>query len=250
MFRVVYGRASKFKYVTQALAKINDEGYMEVLEDGLRLWLMSPDKTSMAYVFMPSHSLDEYTVEEPVRVTFRVDEFHRIIRRAGRNDILTLEFDRETQSISTTLTDKKIGVSRTFALPIINLSGEEFRELRIQPTVKFTMESKNFKTIVQDAKVVGDTVTFEAEKELVIVKVVGEDKEYVWELRPGDPLLELQVDEPATASYSRSALDVASKPASAADTVRVEYATNYPIQISFNLPGGEKMVIYVAPVLE
>lgn len=250
MFRLVYSRASKFKYVTQALSKINDEGYLELLEDGVRLWLMSPDKTLMAVVAMPSHSLDEYNVVELARITIRVDELHRIARRAGRNDILTLEFDNETQSILVTLTDRKIGVSRTFTLPVVNLAGEELRELRLQPTAKFTMEARDFKIIVQDAKIIGDTITFEAEEDLVRVKVIGEDKEYTWELKPGDPLLELHVDEPATSSYSRSSLEIASKPAGAADTVRVEYSTNYPLQVSFNLPGGEKMVVYVAPVLE
>jgi proliferating cell nuclear antigen len=251
VFRVVYGRASSFKYITQALSKVNDEGYMELLEDGLRLWLMSPDKTSMAVVLLSSHSLDEYTVDEPgTRMTIRVDELHRIARRAGRNDILTLELDPEAQSILVTLTDRKIGVSRTLTLPPIDMSGEEFRELRLQPTVRFTMESSDFKVLVQDAKVVGDTITLEAEDEVVRVKVSGEDREYVWELRPGDPLLELSVDEPSTSSYSRSSLEIAVNPATIADAVKLEFSTNYPLQLGFNLPGGEKMIMYIAPVLE
>jgi proliferating cell nuclear antigen len=251
VFRVVYGRASSFKYITQALSKVNDEGYMELLEDGLRLWLMSPDKTSMAVVLLSSHSLDEYTVDEPgTRMTIRVDELHRIARRAGRSDILTLELDPEAQSILVTLTDRKIGISRTFTLPSINMSGEEFRELKLQPTVRFTMESSDFKVLVQDAKVVGDTITLEAEDEVVRVKVSEEDREYVWELRPGDPLLELSVDEPSTSSYSRSSLEIAVNPATIADTVKLEFSTNYPLQLSFNLPGGEKMIMYIAPVLE
>lgn len=251
MFRVVYGKASSFKYITHALSKVNDEGYMELLEDELRLWLMSPDKTLMAVVTLASHTLDEYTVDEPgTRMTIRVDELHRIARRAGRNDILTLEFDPEAQSILATLTDRRIGVSRTFTLPPVSIGGEEFRELRLQPTARFTMESSDFKVLVRDVKVVGDTVTFEAGEDVVIVKVLEEDKEYVWELRPGDPLLELSVDEPSTSSYSRSSLEVAVDPASIADTVKLEFSTNYPLQLSFNLPGGEKMVVYIAPVLE
>ncbi len=251
MFRVVYGRATAFKYVTQALSKIGDEGYMELLEEGLRIWLMSPDKTSMAVVLLPSGSLDEYTVEEfGARITIRVDELHRIVRRAGRNDILTFEFDPRTQSIIVTLIDKKIGISRTFILPVVNMRGEEFRELRLQPTVRFTMESSDLKLLVSDARIVGDTITLEAEEDIVMIKVTGEDKEYTWELRPGDPLLELQVDEPAKSSYSRSSLEIVAKPASVADTVRLEFASNHPLQISFNLPGGEKLVMYVAPVVE
>jgi len=251
VFRVVYGRASSFKYITQALSKVNDEGYMELLEDGLRLWLMSPDKTSMAVVLLSSYSLDEYTVDEPgTRMTIRVDELHRIARRAGRNDILTLELDPEAQSILVTLSDRKIGISRTFTLPPIDMSGGEFRELKLQPTVRFTMESSDFKVLVQDAKVVGDTITLEAEDEVVRVKVSEEDRGYVWELRPGDPLLELSVDEPSTSSYSRSSLEIAVNPATIADTVKLEFSTNYPLQLSFNLPGGEKMIMYIAPVLE
>ncbi|MEM1712405.1 MAG: DNA polymerase sliding clamp [Acidilobaceae archaeon] len=250
MFRATYSRAAKFKYVTQALTKINDEGYLEVSNDGLRFWLMSPDKTSMAVVFMPAYSFEEFTVESEVKLTIRTDEFNKIVRRAAKNDNLTLEFNPVDQLIYITLTDRRTGISRQFTLTPVSLAGEEYRELKLEPKVKFTIDPKDFKLLVQDSKIIGDTITFKAETDHINVIVRSEDKEYIWTLKPGDPLLDLEVVELAESSYSRTALEVAAKPTSASTQVRVEYATNYPIQINFELPGEEKMIIYIAPVLE
>lgn len=250
MLRLVYGRASNFKYIVQALAKVSDEGYFVISKDGLKAWLMSPDKVSMAIVDVPLHSFEEYVVEEPLGVTVKIDELSRVVRRASANDSLAIELDSESESLIITLTDKKTGISRTFGLPLVSMTAEEPRELRLEPTTTLTMDSEDLKTLLQDAKIIGDTITFESKKDTIKVKVSGEAKEYVWELKPGDPLLSLEVKEPSTASYSRSSLEVAIQPAAIAESVKLEYSTNYPLQISFDLPGGEKMIIYVAPILE
>lgn len=250
MLKLVYGRASNFKYIVQALAKVSDEGYLIFSEEGLKAWLMSPDKVSMAIVDIPPHSFEEYIVEEPLGVTVKVDELSRVIRRASANDSLTIELDSESESLIITLTDKKTGISRSFNLPLVSMRAEEPREIRLEPTTRLTMDSEDLKTLLQDAKIIGDTITFESREDTLKVKVSGEAKEYEWELKPGDPLLSLEIDEPSTASYSRSSLEIAIQPATIAESIKLEYSTNYPLQISFNLPGGEKMTVYVAPILE
>jgi DNA polymerase III sliding clamp (beta) subunit (PCNA family) len=63
LFRVTYSAASKFKYITQTLAKINDEGIIGFTQEGLIAWIMSPDKTSLAILNAPTLSFDEYSVE-------------------------------------------------------------------------------------------------------------------------------------------------------------------------------------------
>ncbi|MFN4046558.1 MAG: DNA polymerase sliding clamp [Acidilobaceae archaeon] len=250
LLRLVYGKASNFKHIVQALAKVSDEGYLIFSRDGLKAWLMSPDKVSMAIVDVPPHSFEEYMVEEPLGVTVKVDELSRVVRRASANDSLTIELDSESENLIITLTDKKTGISRSFSIPLVSMKAEEPRELRLEPTTEITMDPEDLKILLQDAKIIGDTITFESKEDTLKVKVSGEAKEYEWELKPGEPLLSLEIEEPTTASYSRSSLEIATQPTTIAESVKLEYSTNYPLQISFNLPGGEKMIIYVAPILE
>ena len=250
MFRLVYSASTKFKYIAQTMAKINDEGTLEVGLAGLKAWIMSPDKTSLSILDMPTTSFDEYNVEEEMRLLVRTDELNKIVKRATRNDDLIFQYNAEEQAIEVELRDRKTGFSRRFLLPIISTSPPEMREIKLEPTVRMSMVSDDLKAMIQDVKVVADILTFDAREGEVVVRASEAEKEYEWILRPGEALLDLEVEEPATSSYSRQSMEVAAKPVGAADTVRVSFATDYPVKLEFTFPNGERMDLYIAPSLE
>ena len=250
MFRLVYSASTKFNYITQTMAKINDEGTLEIGLAGLKAWIMSPDKTSLSILDMPPASFDEYNVEEEMRLLIRTDELNKIVKRATRNDDLIFQYNAEEQAIEIELRDRKTGFSRRFLLPIISTSPPEMREIKLEPTVRMSMMSDDLKAMIQDVKVVADILTFDAREGEVVVRASEAEKEYEWILRPGEALLDLDVEEPAMSSYSRQAMEVATKPVGAADTVRVGFATDYPIKLEFTFPNGERMDLYIAPSLE
>ncbi|MCE4602117.1 MAG: DNA polymerase sliding clamp [Desulfurococcales archaeon] len=250
MFRVVYPAASKFKYITQTLAKINDEGIIGFTLDSMIAWIMSPDKTSLAILRAPPMSFDEYTIEEEARFTIRTDELNKIMKRATRNDDLIIEYRAEDEVLMVTLVDRKTGMSRSFTLPITEASPSELREPKFESTARFIMIADDFKQAIQDAKVVGDYLTFEADDDQLVVRSEAEERSYEWIMKIGDPLIELEVDEHTRSSYTRTALETATKPTGAAENVRVEYATDYPMKIEFTFPNTEKMYLYIAPSLD
>ncbi len=251
MFKFSYGTASKFKYITQAMAKISDETTLEVTSDEVRFWLMSPDKTSLAIFRIPAVSLEEIEADEETRIVIRSDELNKLVKRATRNDILTLEYDPSNVVLRLTLLDRKHEILRGFELTVVDTNASELKEPSFDTTTKFAMDASVFKLIVQDAKVVGDIVTFEStENEEVIVSARGEEKEYKWKLLRGRPLEDLEVIEPSRASYARSTLEASVKPTGAAERTRVEYATDHPIKIEYSFPNAERMIIYVAPTIE
>ncbi len=245
--RVVYSAASKFKYITQTLAKINDEGDLIFTLEGLIAYIMSPDKTSLAVLRAPVMSFDEYEVDEELTFTIRTDEFNKIVKRATRNDDLIIEYKADEQALQITLRDRKTGVPRVFLLPVIVQEAKEAREPRIEGHARFTMMTDDFKAMIQDAKIVGDVLELKADPEKVVAKASEAEKEYEWILRDGDPLISLDVDEEAVSSYTINALQVATKPTGAAESVRVEFDTNYPLKIEFTFPNAEKLILYVAP---
>lgn len=251
MFRLAYPKASKFKYITLALSKISDECNLEVNDDGVRLWMMSPDKTLMAVVSIPPLALEDFEVTNPAGLLIRTEDLHRVAKRASRNDSLRLELaDEGAGAVTAILVDKKSGMTRSFDIPILSTSAMEYKEPKLSMTARFTMSSKDFKLLSQDVKVVSDTLVVRAVSGEVKITARGEGKTYEWVMKPGDPLVDLEVDEPSESYYSRSSMDIAVKPTGAAETVKFEFATNYPARLTFNLPGGEKMMILIAPVIE
>lgn len=245
--RFSYGAVTKFKYVTQTIAKINDEALLIASSEGVTIWLMSPDKVSLAVLRIPATSLDELDVEGEVKYVFRTDELNKVARRASRNDILIVESSPETGGLMLTLQDKKTGVTRSFYITSREEPSEEYREPKLEHTTRFTLSATDFKLIVQDAKAVGDTITFKSQENELRVLVSGEGKEYEWVMKPGAPLLDLEVEEPSESSYSRQVLESASKPTGAAEDVRVAFASQHPMRIEYTFPNGEKMLVYIAP---
>ena len=245
--RVTYSAASKFKYITQTLAKINDEGDLIFTLEGMIAYIMSPDKTSLAVLRAPIVSFDEYDVSEEIAFRIRTDEFNKIVKRATRNDDLIIEYRADEQALQITLRDRKTGVPRIFLLPVIVLDQAEVREPKIEGKARFTMMTDDFKTMIQDAKVVGDRLELNAKEDEVIARVTEAEWEYEWIMKDGDPLLSLTVEEEATSAYTVSSLQVATKPTGAAESVKVEFDTNYPLKIEFSFPKAEKMYLYIAP---
>ena len=245
--RVTYSAASKFKYITQTLAKINDEGDLIFTLEGMIAYIMSPDKTSLAVLRAPIVSFDEYDVSEEMAFRIRTDEFNKIVKRATRNDDLIIEYRADEQSLQITLRDRKTGVPRIFLLPVIVLDQTEVREPRIEGKARFTMMTDDFKTMIQDAKIVGDRLELDAKEDEVVARVSEAEWEYEWVMKDGDPLLSLIVEEEATSAYTVSSLQVATKPTGAAESVKVEFDTNYPLKIEFSFPKAEKMYLYIAP---
>jgi len=261
LFRLVYTASTKLKYITQTLAKINDEGTFEFSLHGVRAWIMSPDKTSLAVLEMPSLSFDEFSVEEEMRVVLRTDELNKIVRRATRNDDIILKYNVEEQALEVELSDRKLGFSRSFLVPITSMGAEEFRSLKLEPTARFSILIDDFKTLIQDVKVVGDFAEFEAsgdtvtvrsraeEKEYEWVLRLAEEKEYEWVLRLGEALLSVEVDEESRSTYSRQVLEIATKPVGASESVKVSFSSDYPMKIEFAFPNGERLELYIAPSL-
>jgi len=249
LFRLVYTASTKLKYITQTLAKINDEGTFEFSLHGVRAWIMSPDKTSLAVLEMPSLSFDEFSVEEEMRVVLRTDELNKIVRRATRNDDIILKYNVEEQALEVELSDRKLGFSRSFLVPITSMGAEEFRSLKLEPTARFSILIDDFKTLIQDVKVVGDFAEFEASGDTVTVRSRAEEKEYEWVLRLGEALLSVEVDEESRSTYSRQVLEIATKPVGASESVKVSFSSDYPMKIEFAFPNGERLELYIAPSL-
>jgi proliferating cell nuclear antigen len=179
-------------------------------------------------------------------VLFR-SELNKIVRRATRNDDLIFEYDPDQEVLMVTLRDRKTGLIRQFTVTATPAGEFKLKEPKMEATARFHMLADDFKTIIQDAKVVGDIVVFNAKEEEVVVEVQGEEKEYKWIMREGDPLISLEVEEESVSAYTRAGLEVTTKPTGAADSVKVEYASDYPMKVEFTFPNGEKMNIYIAP---
>ncbi len=247
MFRATHPNASKLKKIFQALVKLSDEIPFFVSSNGVEIKVLSPDKTILAVVSLPGMEFEELVVEEETQFIVPTSELKKIIRRASRNDVVTLTINKETGELVMILRDRKTGVEREFGIPLIPRPVEAIPEMKLDLAVSFSMLSQDFKDIAGDLKLIGEEVVFSYEEGSIVIKSVEQQKEYVCILREGAPLILLNSDvEKARASYSIDAVIVAARAAGASKNVVVAFDTGKPLKVEYDLGGG-RLVYWIAP---
>ncbi len=248
-FRALYSRSTSFKKLAQAIAKISDEATLKAMEQGVLIWAFSPDKTVLGLVRLDANAFDEYAVDGEVGLEVNSSELYRVTRRATRNDAVVLNYSSGFSGLSVELQDRKTSFSRSFSVSAMETSEAEIREINMSPTARIVLTADDLSTLISDVKTVGDIVELVASGDGLEVRSSAEGKDYVWAMRQGAPLQEISVESETKASYSVKALYSSLKPIVAvADTVTIEYATDYPLKISVSTGGPEQVVIYIAPV--
>ncbi len=248
MFRAVYPSASKFKYIAQTLAKIVDEIPFYAEPDQLEARVLSPDKTTMTILKIPSIAFDEYMCDQEEFFVVSSDEFNRIARRGTRNDVVILELDRANGVLKFSFKDKKTGVERTFHLSLKERVVEKIPELTLELGVSIRMLSDDYKNIIRDLKIIGEEAIFTYEDGKLVIKAVTQQKEYIGVFEQDKPLIYISASvEKAIARYSIGLLEATLKAATASKNVALEFDTDKPLKVEFELPTGGTLVYWIAP---
>ncbi|RLG91470.1 MAG: DNA polymerase sliding clamp, partial [Thermoprotei archaeon] len=116
MFRASYTATTKFKYIAQTIAKLTDEAPFYATLDALEVRILSPDKTTLTIVKIPSIAFEEYEVDEEKFFVVSSDELNKIVKRGTRNDILIFELDEEKNQLKIIFRNKKTGIERSFVI--------------------------------------------------------------------------------------------------------------------------------------
>lgn len=249
-FRATYPNASKFKYIVQTIVKLMDEVPFIAKGDGLEVKALTPDKTTMIVLALPFTAFEDYSVEGD-KVSFIVasDELNRVAKRGTRNDLVELKLDTERRRLEVGFIDRKTGITRNFHIALREGSVEELVEPQVELSVSVRMEASELKDIINDAKVVGDEIELIAYNDRLEAVTESAQKKYRAVLSEGEALLSISVEgsEPVRSKYSIDLLKAATKAASTAEVVTLEYGESLPLKIIFELPGGGTLTYWVSP---
>ena len=249
-FRCIYPAATKFKYIVQTIVKLLDEIPFIATADGLEVRTLTPEKTTMIVLKMPTTTFEEYQLDEEEK-TFIVpsDELNRVAKRGTRNDLVEIALEEEQRRLRLSFIDKKTGVTRTFYVPLREGVVEKLSEPQVELTVSMKMLADDFKNIINDVKLVADEAEFIAYEDRFEVRAVTPQREYHGVFAPGDPLITYDVtgQTPVKSKYAVDLLKASTKAATAADTVTVEYGEGLPLRLTFDLPGGSSLIYWITP---
>lgn len=247
LFRAVFGDARLWRKIIDALSTLIDEANFVATSEGLRMRAMDPSRVAMVDFEMDRSAFNEYLCDQETMLGVNFDDFKKILKRATASDKLELEYSEEEKRLKVRFIGR---TTRTFSIPLLEFGQEELATPRITFNASVKMLSESLKEAIKDAEVISDFVRFEANPEVFIIRASGDRGEVEVKIdMAGGGLLSIDVKEPSFAYYSLSYLGEMIKASQAADVVGVEFSTNMPLKLDFELPSG-RITYYLAPRME
>lgn len=251
MLQLVMSDARLGRGIVEAVATLVSEANLVAKPEGARLRAMDPSRVAMVDLDLPASVFEDYKCDSEVFIGLNLEEMLKVMRRGAPGDKLEIMFDEKETAGRLRVRFRGKAV-RTFNLPLLDIGREELPTVRIPFNVSAVILTEAFKDAIKDAEVVSDSIRFEANEAMVIFSARGDRGEVEAKLsREGGSLLSLEVKEGRSAAvYSLSYLADMMKAGATSDTVTLEFASNMPLSLTFDLAGGGRLRYLLAPRVE
>lgn len=245
MFKATTSNVPLLVYGFGSISELIDEAVIKLTKKGIRL--VATDRAMVAAVDfeLAKDFFDSYELDEEKDIALNIVDLTSIIKRSKKTNTITLELADSRLNVII-----RNGASRKFSLPLLEITQEEVPNLeQLEEQFKVKVELKNdvLKEFLKDAKLISDAVVFEVKDKKFKMLAAGDVSQTETELSSGDEgLIELEGVE-AKAKYPLDYLTKIIKAAGAAESIRLYFATEFPMKISFNVGSAAKLDFVVAP---
>ncbi|RJS78257.1 proliferating cell nuclear antigen (pcna) [Candidatus Bathyarchaeota archaeon] len=249
MFQLKMSDTKLLKDMITAISILVDEATFKIEPETIKLRAMDPSRVAMVDFQWPKTVFEEYACTEPSKMCINISEMLKLLKRAGRDEVVELSLDEKTRKLQLKITGK---YTRTFTMPTLEASEEEVPTPKLTFNVKAKTTTNGLSQAIEDAQLVSDHVKIEADPEKLVLNAAGDLMGATITLQKGsDTLLDLEVKEPSKATFSLSYLSEIIKTASAtSDIATLEFSTDMPIKIDFQQAKEGKLTFYLAPRIE
>ncbi len=237
------------KYLKESVSIISElvnESRFKITPQAVELVAMDPANVAMVIFKLLSSSFSEYDVKETVELGINLNNLKQILRRVKSNDILSLELIENRLKI-----ELKGATTRTFSLPIIDL---EEKEQKI-PELNFPAEIKTNSAIlsdaIEDADIVGESVSFVAEPKKFSILAHGElSKANIEVKQDTETVINMKDSNKIASKYSIEYLKKMIMGGKIADKVSILFDKDYPLRLDFKAVDKMLLSFILAPRVE
>jgi len=244
MFKAILNDIELLKVPLTSIGELIDEGVFRLGKDGISFIAADRAMVAVADFKILANAFEEYKIESEREIGLSITNLLSILKRAKAGDKLALELKDSKLEITLQNSSK-----RKFSLPLLDITREEIPPIdQLEFSGSAEINSEVFNAGIEDAEVVSDCVTFEANSEKFLMKAQGDISSAELELEKGNEgLLDLNVKEEIRARYPLDYLKKMAKAAKIADSVLLEWGQDYPMRITFKVTDKLKLIFVVAP---
>jgi len=236
-------------YLKESISIISDlvnEARFKITPDAIELVAMDPANVAMVIFKLLSSSFTEYDVKDEQEVAINLGNLKQILRRAGANDMLTLELEENKLKIQ--LKGQSV---RTFSLPLIEIEEKEQKVPDLKFPVTITIAASILNNAIEDVDVVAESVTFEAEPKKFVISAQGDLSQAKIEMKDdNDTKIKVDGSAKVKAKYSVEYLKKMMNGSKLADSVTVQFNKDYPLKLEYKAVDKLMLSFILAPRVE
>ena len=238
--KIVLADVTKFRESLSAISKLIAEAELNVAPEGIELKAMDPANVAMVLFKMKSAAFVEYDVPEADKFGLKLGDLNAILKRIGKDDIVTIEFGQK-------ISIRSLGKSKKeFTMPIIELDEkaiEKVPELKFE--AKIGVDTNSLNEAFEDMALVGESCHFNIKDKKFVISAEGDNLRSA-EVDMNEATVEAEVDVESRYSLEYLKHMIAKKMSS---RVTVSFSKNYPLRMDYNDETVELSVI-LAPRVE
>jgi DNA polymerase III sliding clamp (beta) subunit (PCNA family) len=248
--RITFSNARLWRYLMASVGKFIDTGYILVNENGLVFKAMDPSKTALVIFEIPKEGFMEFDVEGEHKLPLSIEDTAKILRTAGKDDILSVEWSSE----SITFVFERRGVPRSFTIPLYAESAvEEIPDLKeLEIPNKYVIYASGLHDAISSIEDVSEVLAVSGDEQKLVLTAEGDiaTAEITLDTERGG-LEEAHVENPGfRALYSMEYFSYLKSLMKMADRTILEVEENMPCRLTLEYSVGARIVYYVAPRVE
>lgn len=249
MFSIQMHDARLWKNLIGAIATLVDEATFDADAEGIKLRAMDPSHVAMVDFEWPKTIFEEYVCDDPTKLCINISEMLKLLRRVGGDESLTLDLEEKTARLKMTLKSK---YTRVFRMATLEASTEEVPTPKISFNSVIKITTTCVRNAVDDASTVSDHIQFETADDQFVIRASGDVGSVTIEVgKDSEEILGFEVKEASKAMFSLNYLaEMVKAAANVSDIVTIEFSTDMPVRLNFELPQSGRLQYYLAPRIE
>ncbi|MFN4336923.1 MAG: DNA polymerase sliding clamp [Candidatus Nitrosocaldus sp.] len=274
--------AEEWKTVVSAISTIVEEATFEATSEGISFRGMDPSHVALIDVQLLNSAFEHYICDGSIRFAVRVDEFLKLLKRAGKDDSIEISIgkvgrvegkegigegieegeaasarEREeavalTAAEENMLTIKMVSkYTREYKMRLIESTSSSTPLPKISFNTRVMMKMGSFIEALKDVEIVSDYITIKCNDSILQFTGKGDTGGAIITFKQGDEgIEEMNSKGESSATYSLEYLGGIVKAVDNAESVVIEYSTRMPLRLEFKMPYMCKIYFYLAPRVE
>ncbi len=249
MFKATMNDARLFRNLLGAISSLIEEADFNATPDGIKLRSMDPSHIAMVDFEWPKAAFDSYECSGNTKLRLSVSNLLKLLKRTRSDESIEVVYDDANKKLNITLKGK---IVRKFITPTLEPSTEEVPTPKVPFNARVKITAASLRDIIDDAQAISDNVKLEVTPEKFVVRATGELSSALIEMDKGsDAILDIDVKERATATYNLNYLgEIIRAGSGASEVTSLEFSTNMPIKVEFEMPQQGRLLYYLAPRIE